>query len=333
MRTIKIRYVDFWVSCDFENHILTRALRENYDVEIVNDDSADYVFFSVFGDEHWFLPDRCIKIFYTGENVCPDFNACDYGIGFEWLDYGDRYLRFPNYYATKFFERTTRLMEDKHLRPMPEKTEFCSFVVSNPEGNPIRKQLFEEISKYKQVNSGGRWLNNVGGPVADKLEFELKHKFSICCENSSHSGYTTEKLVEAFAAQTVPIYWGDPDVTKIFNPKAFINVTDYNSIEDLKSAIKVIDSDENIYTQMVQEPALNSPDLTLEGQYLVMCNFLKKIVDQPLEKAQRYNREFWGKRISGHQRAIIIRSKRGIMDKVKEMIFRKTFKVVSLCSW
>ena len=78
-KSIKIRYVDFWVSCDFENHILTRALRENYDVEIVNDDSADYVFFSVFGDEHWFLPEKCIKIFYTGENVCPDFNACDYG--------------------------------------------------------------------------------------------------------------------------------------------------------------------------------------------------------------------------------------------------------------
>lgn len=320
---IKIRYVDFWSTCDFENHILTRALRENYDVEIVNDDSADYVFFSVFGDEHWFLPDRCIKIFYTGENVCPDFNACDYGIGFEWMDYGDRYLRFPNYYATKFFERTTRLMENKHLRLIPEKTEFCSFVVSNPEGNPIRKQLFEEISKYKQVNSGGRWQNNVGGPVADKLEFEQKHKFSICCENSSHSGYTTEKLVEAFAAQTVPIYWGDPDVTKIFNPKAFINVMDYANIEDLISTIKEIDSDENIYNKMVQEPALNSLNLTLDGQYIVMCNFLKNIVDQPLEKAQRYNREFWGRRITNHQKDLLLSKNKSIKVLIEEKLKQK----------
>lgn len=40
-RSIKIRYVDFWAACDFENHILTRALRENYNVQIVNGDSVD----------------------------------------------------------------------------------------------------------------------------------------------------------------------------------------------------------------------------------------------------------------------------------------------------
>lgn len=319
-RSIKIRYVDFWANCDFENHILTRALRENYEVEIVNDDTADYVFFSIFGDEHWFLPERCIKIFYTGENVCPDFNACDYGIGFEWMDYGDRYLRFPNYYATKFFERTTRLMEDKHLRPIPEKTEFCSFVVSNPQGNPIRKQLFEKLSEYKQVDSGGRWLNNVGGPVADKLEFERKHKFSICCENSSHSGYTTEKIVESFAAQTVPIYWGDPDVAKIFNPKSFINAMDYESLDDLLSAVSAIDNDDILFHQMLKEPAMNTDDMTLDGQYQVMCEFLKNIVGQSLDKAQRYNREFWGKRIVLHNKDLVSLAKQSFIDVIKHKI-------------
>lgn len=322
-RRIKIRYVDFWANCDFENHILTRALRENYDVEIVNDDTADYVFFSIFGDEHWFLPERCIKIFYTGENVCPDFNACDYGIGFEWLDYGDRYLRFPNYYATKFFERTTRLMEDKHLRPIPEKTEFCSFVVSNPQGNPIRKQLFEELSEYKQVNSGGRWLNNVGGPVLDKLEFERRHKFSICCENSSHSGYTTEKLIESFAAQTVPIYWGDPDVTKIFNRKAFINAMDYKSLDDLMEVIHAIDIDDKLYEHMLKEPAMIARNMTLDEQYLVMCEFLEKVVEQPLERAQRYNREFWGKRISAHQRDLVQSKSKSIKEQIKDRLKNK----------
>lgn len=51
MRTIKICYVDFWASCDYENHILTRALLENYDVQIVNDDSEDYVFFNTLYEE------------------------------------------------------------------------------------------------------------------------------------------------------------------------------------------------------------------------------------------------------------------------------------------
>ena len=51
----------------------------------------------------------------------------------------------------------------------------------------------------------------MGGPVASKLDFDRSHKFSIVCENTAHSGYTTEKLVEAFAAGCIPIYWGDPD--------------------------------------------------------------------------------------------------------------------------
>lgn len=322
-KSIKIRFVDFWASCDYEHHILTRALRENFDVKIVNDESADYVFFSVFGDEHWFLPESCIKIFYTGENLCPDFNACDYGIGFEWMDYGDRYLRFPNYYATKFFERTTRLMEDKHLRPIPEKTEFCSFVVSNPEGNLIRKQLFEEVSKIKQVNSGGRWLNNVGGPVADKLEFDRKHKFSICCENSSHSGYTTEKLVEAFAAQTVPIYWGDPEVVKIFNPKSFINAMDFANLEDLIEVIRDIDSSEGRYRQMLKEPALNNQEFSFDSQYKNICAFVKHIVDQPLDEAQRYNRDFWGKRIIEHQKNLVRNNGTSLKTQIKEKLKQK----------
>lgn len=318
-RHVKIRYVDFWANCDFENHIITRALKENYDVSIVNDNSAEYVIFSVFGDEHWFLPDDCIKIFYTGENVCPDFNACDYALGFEWMDYGDRYLRFPNYYATKRFEATTVLMEDKHIRPLPEKTDFCSFVVSNPEGNPIRKELFEKLSKYKQVNSGGRWLNNIGGPVEDKLSFETKHKFSICCENSSHSGYTTEKLVESFAAQTVPIYWGDPDIVKVFNPKAFINVNDYNSLDEVLEKIKQVDNDSSAYVAMLKEPSLLSNDSTFTNQYKKLQLFLESIISQPIDAAQRYNREFWGKRYWQREKKLIADSRKGI----KELLLEK----------
>ena len=41
-RTIKIQYLDFW-NIDKEQYIITKALREYFDVEIVNE-GADYVF-------------------------------------------------------------------------------------------------------------------------------------------------------------------------------------------------------------------------------------------------------------------------------------------------
>lgn len=121
-------------------------MRRNYDVKIMADaKDADYVFYSVMDDEHWFLPPEKIKIFYTGENLCPDFNACDYAIGFEWMDYGDRYIRLPNYYGTpyyrgqtaKFEKRYQKSLTDEELQHLTRNRKFCSFVVSNGEGNPI----------------------------------------------------------------------------------------------------------------------------------------------------------------------------------------------------
>lgn len=329
---IRIGFLGFWSHFVKEDFIGTVALRRNYDVEIVPDaKDADYVFYSVMDDEHWFLPPEKIKIFYTGENLCPDFNACDYAIGFEWLNYGERYIRLPNYYGTpyyrgqtaKFEQRYQEILTDEELRNLARDRKFCSLVVSNGDGNPIRRQLFEALSQYKQVESGGRWLNNIGGPVEDKIAFESEHKFSIACENSSHPGYTTEKIVEAFAARTIPIYWGDPDICKVFNPKAFINVMDYPSIDAVVKRVEELDKDEEAYIAMLREPALLNPEgYSIEHQIDLMTDFMQHIVEQPLDKAQRYNREFWGQRYRDRERNLILRSRKTWKDLLKERFFK-----------
>ena len=40
---------------------------------------------------------NAVKIYFTGENDVPDFNLADYALGFHYIDFGDRYLRFPLY--------------------------------------------------------------------------------------------------------------------------------------------------------------------------------------------------------------------------------------------
>lgn len=331
MKSVKIAFIDFWEHFNKENFVGTISLQRKYGVEIVPDvKDADYVFYSVMGDEHWFLAPEKIKIFYTGENLCPDFNACDYAIGFEWMDYGDRYIRLPNYYGTPYYRGQTTKFEkryqeqptDKDLRHLARNRRFCSFVVSNGECNSIRKRLFEKLSMYKHVDSGGRWMNNVGGPVEDKIAFESDHKFSICCENSSHPGYTTEKIVEAFAAHTIPIYWGDPEITRVFNPKAFINVKDYSSIDEVVQKVEELDKDEEAYIAMLREPALLNPEgYSIEHQIDLMTDFMQHIVEQPLDKAQRYNREFWGQRYHDRERSLIERSRKTWKDLVRERFF------------
>lgn len=299
-KKIKIAFVDFWEHWDPQDNFIVDVLRKKYEVEISK--NPEYVFYSNFNPfmEHLKYQD-CVKIFYTQENLCPDFNFADYGIGFENLKFDDRYFRYPICFIPQRYGEAWNYMQKKHLMRNKEidiKRSFCSFVVSNDKASPVRKEIFEKLSAYKKVDSGGRYLNNVGMPngVPDKLKFESNHKFSICFENSKHSGYMTEKIVEAFAAGTVPIYWGDPMVAKVFNKEAFVDVSDFANVDEAVEYIKKIDQDDVLYMQMLEAPALNESAKDIwEKIQLDFSEFLYNIFDQDIERAYRRNRVFWGK--------------------------------------
>lgn len=299
---MKIAYTDFWPDFNPETLPLTKLIKSLGDIQVVESlEDTDFLLFSCMGQKHWFAPDRVVKIFYTGENITPDFNACDYAIGFDWLDFGDRYLRFPLYYL---YDDICEKMENKHqsLQEGNCKVDFCSVTISNANRNPIFKELFNALSSYKTVDSGGRWGNNIGGPVQDKFAFDKKHKFSLVCENSSSPGYTTEKLVQAFAANCIPIYWGDPDIGKVFNKKAFVNVQDYGSLDEVVNKVKEIDSNPQLYYEMLKEPALANVKYTKFNQLISLQDFLANIFCKPFEKVQRRNRDYWGGRYVESQR-------------------------------
>ena len=199
---------------------------------------------------------------------------------------------------------------------LTEKTDFCSFVVSNPHGNEARAQFMDELSKYKTVHSGGRWRNNVGGPVADKMAFQKTHKFSIAFENACHPGYTTEKIVQSFAAQTIPIYWGDPRVAETFNTDAFINCNDYPNWESVIERVKEIDQNDALWQKMMEAPALKDPQI-VERMRQEAKDFLYHIFDQEPETAKRFSRDYWTlKKLKERQREVKAyqRSCRGLSE-------------------
>ena len=287
MKKLKIKFVDFYPNFDPQKVPMWACLWERYEVEL--SEEPEWLIFSVFGEEH-LKYNNCVKIFFTGENQAPDFNLCDYALGFEYMDFGDRYLRFPLW---AMYAKDTDAMLKKHQEVnLSDKTDFCSFVVSNPHGNEARGQFMDVLSTYKSVHSGGRWRNNVGGPVADKLAFQRTHKFSIAFENTSHPGYTTEKLVQAFAAQTVPIYYGDPRVAETFNTEAFINCNDFPNWESVVERVKEIDQNDELWLKMLQTPALKEPTEAADLRE-ALKRFLYHIFDQEPEKAKRYSRDYW----------------------------------------
>lgn len=285
MRTIKVKYVDWWRGFRPEDCLINQILKQHYNV--VEVDNPDYVIASVYTKDA--TKYDCIRIFYTPENFVPDFNLFDYAIGFENLSYGDRYIRVPNYIMNPKYKDDIERMLHKHEKVnMDEKTDFCSYVVSNGDGNPIRTLFFEELCKYKKVNSGGKYQNNIGIPegVLDKYEFQKKHKFSICFENSSQPGYITEKLIQGFAAGTIPIYWGAGDVTNYFNEEAMVIVDGLDDVSNAISKIKIIDKDDNLYQKMLTTPAVKST-IGIENYYRLLEDFLISIIEQKKDFAKR----------------------------------------------
>ena len=324
MKSIYINFVDFWDNFKPEDSFIYKILSKKYNV--ILSEKPDYLFCSVFGDDHLSCQDDCIKIFYTGENFCADYNVYDYAIDFNYQDFSDRHYRFPLYYI---YKNDFELMIDKIKFQQDNflgKTGFCSFVYSNNFAHPSRESFLNKLSEYKKVASGGRYRNNVGGPVADKLIFQKKHKFSIAFENCSSPGYTTEKLVQSFASQTIPIYWGDPLVNKVFNTKAFINCHDYNNWDEVIERIIELDSNDKAYIAMMQQPALLDANDSLENAFIKLGRFLEYIIDQPKDTAQRYNRYYWGRRNINNLRLrkkIYNRSLRGIAENLYSRMYSR----------
>lgn len=312
---IQIKFTDD-AGVPFLREYVLEILERNFPGQIEESDTPDFLFCSVFG--HEYLKYDCVRILYTGENLVPDFNIFDYAIGFSHLDFEDRYLRMPIYF---FYDEYKEALKKHEISEgeLSRKQKFCNFVYSNDGGAPQREKFFNLLSNYRKVDSGGRWLNNIGGPVEDKLEFQRDYRFSIAFENSSTSGYTTEKIVQAFAAKTIPIYWGDPQIGKEFNEKAFINCHAYPSFEAVVEEIKKIDSDEEAFRAYLHEPICAEPYEKMQSD---LEDFVVAICRQQPKEAFRRSNLHWGLRYQIQLRNLFYIADTTRKERMKNRILR-----------
>lgn len=265
----------------------------HYELEVTTSYDADYVFHSCLGYD--VLKYSGIRIFVTGENVSPNFNISDYALAFDRMDFGDRYCYLPLFKLYKVAYTALNRTRPPAKEMLAQKSEFCAYVMSNTKDSAKeRVAIFEALSKYKPVHSGGKWRNNVGGAVADKIAFQSKYKFVLAFENSSTPGYLTEKFAQAAQSNAIPIYWGDPEIAKTFNPKAFVNCHNYDSLEAVVARVMELDKNDQLYLEMMNEPWFVGGQEPTSLKDETYRNFLQHIFDQPHELAFRRNRSRWG---------------------------------------
>ena len=144
------------------------------------------------------------------------------------------------------------------------KKKFCSFIVTNGR-QPVRNKAFDTLSKYKYIESAGKYKNNVGnvlppkGPSMEiaKVEFLKQYKFCMTYENIIQAGYTTEKFLHAKAAGCIPIYWGDPKVEHDFDINGCIDARNFTTEEELIGAVREVDTNDQLYRQKFMTPLLD----------------------------------------------------------------------------
>ncbi len=284
MRKIRIDFCDFWPGFCKTDNFFWHALKKRFDVELHA--QPDFLIYSN-RESHLHRVHNCVKIYFAVESFLPRWNECDYALTCHYLD-DFRHLRLPLYVLYGSPERLIRRGEDAETL-LREKIKFCSFVVSNGGKSKTQKRVdfFHRLSRYRHVDSAGRHLNNIGGPLmggtAEKIAFLRQYKFNIAFENASTPGYTTEKLAEAMVARTLPIYWGSPRVAEEFSPRSFLNYHDYSNEDELIEKIIELDRDEKKYLKCFHQPYFHDDRPNEFYNEDRLLNFFERIFSTPIQ--------------------------------------------------
>lgn len=123
-------------------------------------------------------------------------------------------------------------------RDLPlEKTKSCSLIASakrDTTGHQLRHSIVEWVRETGQdVDIMGRGYT----PFERKADGLAPYRFSVVIENVQEPNYFSEKLIDAILCNTVPIYWGCPNIEQFLDPSGMIIC---NSEADIRRAVEAV---------------------------------------------------------------------------------------------
>ncbi len=269
---MNISFLDFWGGFNHNNNFFIHLFRDIVeDVNVTTPDKADIIIFSCFGNLNKSFT-HCKKIFFTGENLRPDFSQCDYSFSFDFDSYNNRNIRIPLWYlyidwfGVKTYDNPNWLIPVSYLNGDNEfkekvKEKFACTVFSSPRKS--RFAAIQTINSYKNIDCIGK-IHSLKLPDGERFKMNVisGYKFNLCFENSIYPGYFTEKILHAKIAGCIPLYASDKTYTNDFNCSCCLNLIDYNNLNDFLKDIKAIDKDDSLYKKILNEPLfLELPNL------------------------------------------------------------------------
>jgi hypothetical protein len=206
------------------------------------------------------------NIWWTGENIRPPLEQkFHHFVSFDQDRHSGRNTYFPLFYieatlpSAGTLERVglssfdaSQLLKPRLVRHSDfDSRKLACVFINNPE--PTRLAAIRELSKYGQVDVYGRYSDR---PVGSKFAIAANYKFVLCFENDLYPGYVTEKLLDAYLCDVVPLYWGDLGREPHINRKSFLNLKDFPSLEEFAKVVANMDADH--YYEIYSQPLLES---------------------------------------------------------------------------
>jgi len=124
-----------------------------------------------------------------------------------------------------------------------------------------------------------------------KIPILARYKFCLCFENNaSEPGYISEKIIDAFCARCVPIYYGWEKADEFIPKECFINFRDFRNCGQLTRFLRQVD--EFQYRQYIAaiEKFLNSPEAQFfTNEHLYSVLFERLYLRRPFAESKEGN--------------------------------------------
>ena len=284
-----IEFIDFWPGFESEPNIFLDYFKDNTHVcdKLGEAGITKVVFRSVFPEKN--MENRlqrklarikisqekinpidepgCLHIWYSGENIRPPLDEDFHGyLSFDLDRFGGRNIYFPLIFLSMNpygFNSQRRLGKNYRLENLLEGRTLTSSKIENSiciiaGKHPMRTAAVHELSKYVKVDVFGGMSNS---PINEKYSVAKNYQYMLCFENDLYPGYVTEKLVEAYVCEAVPLYWGSTEGNDYLNSKSFINLRDFQDIEAWAKYVSALSEKE--YREIYERPLLLSEPPTV----------------------------------------------------------------------
>jgi hypothetical protein len=250
--------------CFFETNTYEKIIKKLFkNIEISNTENADLIIKAPLAGDTW-NKEKKPYIYWSGENRNVPFS-----------NYHTKYLQLstlisddPNVLYIPYCIESNNIYKDRINKNLNREFSLGYCASNNVHNREVIFSKFVEWFGPKNCRSFGSCYGNYietqcitgGGYRGDSIIYNFcKCKFVLALENSKGNGYITEKIINAFYSGAIPIYWGSSNINEFFNKEAFINIDDFDNIDQCVQYVINLSDEKREY--MLNQPIYTNNEL------------------------------------------------------------------------